>query len=56
MKKPNRKTFRLSPELEAILIDRAKALGIKPSEYMRQLVVKDSGVCPLCGQPIKTAT
>jgi len=56
MKKPKRKTFRLSPELETILLERAKALGIKPSEYIRQLVSKDSGVCPLCGQPIKTAT
>jgi len=56
MKKPKRKTFRLSPELEAILLERAKALGVDYSEYLRQLIAKDSGVCPLCGQPVKTAT
>jgi len=56
MKKLRRKTFRLSPELEAILLERAKAIGIDPSEYIRQLIAKAANVCPTCGQPIRTAT
>lgn len=50
--KETRITFRPG-NVENKMRENAAKMGIDVSEYLRQLIAKDSGICPTCGQPIK---